>query len=523
MSFCQRLDRLIQTNQTPLLRGGLKGLEKESLRLDRDGGLAQTPHPRALGSALTHEAITTDYSEALIELITPAFAELQETLGALANLHRFVYSHLGEELLLATSMPIGLHGDECIPIADYGSSNIGRMKRIYREGLGHRYGRTMQSIAGLHYNYSFRPELWGALRALEAPSCGQRDFVDAGYFGVVRNIQRHAWLLIYLFGHSPVMSRSFFEGRESLMTRFRGYGSDTLGLPEATSLRMSDIGYRNDNQNSLEIDFNTLDQYVASLGRAITEPYPPYVALGIEVNGQYRQLNDSILQIENEYYSPVRPKQVAFSGEKPTLALAKRGVRYLEIRVMDLQCFDPMGVSEEAMRFLEVFVSWCLLRESPPLSQEALAECGHNNLKVACCGRRPDREILREGALKSLRETGLKILDECLEVAELLDGPHSGSLFQAAVLRQRQKINEPDHTPSAQVLAEVEQQEGSFERFALTLSRQHAEHWRNRPLSTPLQATFEEEAAESLDRQKTLEDQDTIDFKDFLEAYRCQS
>lgn len=521
-SFSRRLDLLVASNQTHLLRGGLKGLEKESLRLDMQGRLSTKPHPIGLGSALTHDAITTDYSEALIELITPAFSEVSETLRALANLHRFVLSKLEDEVLLATSMPIGIEGDESIPIADYGRSNIGRMKRIYREGLGHRYGRTMQAIAGLHYNYSFQPALFEALHRLESSTQTARDHVDACYFGVVRNVHRYAWILIYLFGHSPAMTRAFLKGRESLMPRFTAIDKETLALMEATSLRMSDIGYRNDNQNSLEVNFDTLEGYVASLGRAIQQPYPPYEAIGVKVDGVYRQLSDSILQIENEYYSPVRPKQVALSGEMPTLALKKRGVRYLELRVMDLQCFEPAGINEEALRFLEVFVIWCALRPSPPLSPAELSACGTNNLKVACCGRSPTRQVLVDGRAVPLIDEARRLLDELGEVATWLDqgGP---SLFQSAIKAHASRLRTPDDTPSARVLEHLLSRKVSFADFALTLSRQHARHWQEDPLSASMQATFEEEAAQSLSQQSLLESTDQMDFDAFLKAYRSQS
>ena len=153
--FEQTLAALINSGEPEIIQGGRKGVEKESLRVTPDGRIAQTPHPRALGSALTNENITTDYSEALIELVSPTFRTSWELLQYLLDLHQFVYQHLGDELLWATSMPSIIDGDASIPIAQFGKSNIGRMKTVYREGLGVRYGRIMQAISGVHYNYSF--------------------------------------------------------------------------------------------------------------------------------------------------------------------------------------------------------------------------------------------------------------------------------------------------------------------------------------------------------------------------------
>ena len=297
MSFSTRFDRLVGAGLIPLLRGGLKGLEKESLRLDAEGRIATTMHPSSLGSALTHPHITTDYSEALIELITPAFNEAELSLNALSDIHRFVFGHLGDEVLLATSMPIGIQGDESIPIAHYGTSNIGTMKHVYRQGLAWRYGRTMQAIAGLHFNYSFPEALWPALLALESPEKNLQDGINDAYFGVVRNVHRYGWLLIYLFGNSPALDARFFSGRESLADRFEALDTETYCWPNATSLRMSDIGYKNDTQMGLDISFENLDTYVQSLEAAIHQPHPPYSEIGVKVDGQYRQLNDRILQI----------------------------------------------------------------------------------------------------------------------------------------------------------------------------------------------------------------------------------
>ncbi len=126
--FDRRLCGLINSGQPQILQGGRKGVEKESLRVTADGAIAQTPHPAALGSALTNENITTDYSEALIELVTPTFGTSWELLQYLLDLHQFVYRHLDDEWLWATSMPCNIESDASIPIAQYGSSNVARMK-----------------------------------------------------------------------------------------------------------------------------------------------------------------------------------------------------------------------------------------------------------------------------------------------------------------------------------------------------------------------------------------------------------
>ena len=148
-----------------------RGIERECLRVTAEGTLAQTPHPRALGSALTHPSITTDYSEALLEFITPVSRDIDETLDILARIHGFVYRQLGDELLWSSSMPCIVSGDAGIPVARYGQSNVGRMKTVYRYGLGHRYGRLMQAIAGVHYNFSMPEAYWARAHAIDAARC----------------------------------------------------------------------------------------------------------------------------------------------------------------------------------------------------------------------------------------------------------------------------------------------------------------------------------------------------------------
>ena len=290
--FERRLSALINSGEPQILQGGRKGVEKESLRVTPEGRVAQTPHPRDLGSALTSEHITTDFSESLIELVTPPFAASWELLQYLLDLHQFVYRHLGEELLWATSMPSAIEGDEGIPIAEYGSANVARMKTVYRRGLGLRYGRMMQAISGVHFNYSFPQRFWEAYASVRQSHDAGTQFVSASYFDLLRNYRRNGWIVLYLFGVSPVVCESFLKGRDVQLPVLT---PGTLYEPYATSLRMSDIGYRNRNQAGLSVSVNSLAEYVRDLTRAITTPHPPYEALGVKVNGEYQQLNANVL------------------------------------------------------------------------------------------------------------------------------------------------------------------------------------------------------------------------------------
>jgi len=517
-----RLERLLHNGRQHLLRGGLKGIEKESLRIGKDGMIAQTAHPRALGSALTHPYITTDYSEALIELITPPFAEIGDTIDYLSDLHQFVYDHLGDEMLLGASMPCGIDGDESIPIATYGSSNIGRMKHVYRRGLWLRYGRTMQSIAGIHFNYSAPTGLWPALKQLENSEASLDAFTADGYFGLIRNFQRIGWIILYLFGASPAICKSFFKSRPSLMSQFETFDQGTLYHPYATSLRMSDIGYKSKNQANLNIDYNSLPAYVASLHRAITTPYPDYEKIGVKVDGEYLQLNSNLLQIENEFYSTMRPKQIAMSGEKPTLALKRRGLRYIEMRSLDLDVFKPVGIDASRSRFIEALLLCCLLHDSPPNTPEEYARYNANQLAVANNGRKPGLELNKDGKTIGLQDWANEILAAMEPVCAVLDEGLDAKPYSAALAEQRQAVQNPDLTPSARMLSAMSEREQPFARFAQQASNEHAEYFKNHKLSDARNLEFLQLAEQSLHKQTEIESRDQLSFDDFLANYFAQ-
>lgn len=517
-----RLEQLIANNQQNLICGGLKGIEKESLRITKDGLISKARHPNALGSALTHPYITTDYSEALIELITPPFADITETLGYLRNIHQFVYQHLDNEMLLCTSMPCGINGDESIPIAEYGTSNIGRMKYIYRHGLWHRYGRTMQAIAGIHFNFSVPEALWPVLHQQENGATSLEEFTADGYFGLVRNFQRIGWIILYLFGASPAICKSFFKSRPQLMAQFEEFDQGTLYHPYATSLRMSDIGYKSKNQADLRISYNSLSEYVGSLGQAIATPYPEYEKIGVVVDGEYRQLNSNVLQIENEFYSIIRPKQIAQSCEKPTLALKRRGVRYVEMRSLDLDLFNPIGIDEGKARFIEALLLTCLLQDSPPMTEVDFQTNNRNQLQVANYGRKPGLELERHDTKIMLQDWAGEILDSMQTVCNILDKDNENKPYSKALLAQQQIVQNPDLTASARMLAGMKQTGQPFSRFALAKSAEHAECFNGKKPDELFTTQFNEMTQQSLAKQTELENKVQLPFDDFLKQYFAQ-
>jgi glutamate--cysteine ligase len=517
-SFERRLSSLVNSREPGVLQNGLKGVERESLRVTPEGDLAHTPHPPALGSALASEHITTDFSESLIELVTPAFTQSWELLQYLCDLHQFVYQRLGDEMLWATSMPCRLADDADVPTAWYGDSHVGRMKYVYREGLRNRYGALMQAISGVHFNYSFAPKFWDVYAAVRGESRGATpEFRSAGYFELLRNYRRFGWMVLYLFGTSPVVGREFLgdstAGLERLDAR-TAYG------PFATSLRMSDIGYRNRNQAGVSVSVNSLDEYLRDLRRAVITPHPAYEKLGLRQDGRWLQLSTSVLQIENEYYSPIRPKRVARSGESPSSALRRGGVEYIEMRALDVSAFDPVGVNQTKLRFLEAFAALCVLKSSPPLDDSEQEAIDDNFLKVARRGREPGLNLERDGRQLPLSTWAHEILDSMAGICELLDEGNPARPYSAALRAQHEKLADVERTPSARLLRELTSTGEDFYSLARRMSGLHKEYILSLPLPNEGRLTeFENEARESIAKQAAIETAQTGTFEDYLAAW----
>ena len=517
----QKLSALIAAGGPALLKGGQTGLEKESLRVAPDGSIAQTPHPAALGSALTHPWITTDYSEALLEFITPPLDSAAAALANLRDLQHFVYLQLEGELLWSSSMPCVVAGGSSIPIAKYGTSNSGLMKTVYRRGLGYRYGRVMQVIAGVHYNYSFSNAFWMAYQQLEGDSQPLQAFVSEQYFALIRNLQRFGWLIPYLFGASPAVCKSFLAGKQTTLQEFN---ENTFYSPHATSLRMCDIGYQNslENEVGFKANYDGLDAYVASLTWAIEAPSPRFEEIGVKVDGIYRQLNANMLQIENEYYSSVRPKQVPEFNEKPTLALQRRGVRYVELRSLDINIFDPLGISETQCRFIETFMAFCLLQDSPAISSQERQEIDYNLDAVAYRGRKPGLTLQHNGATVGLQQWAGTLCEAMAAFADTLDRDEDGTPYRQALQAQQAAVADPDKTLSAQVLAGMREHNMGYYHFAQRMSQQHQQYFLDREYDAVQFEDYGKVVTQSLQKQRAMEASNGESFDDFLKNYFAQ-
>lgn len=529
MSVSQGLSReLIATFAEPAnnasLRGILRGLEKESLRVTPQGTLAQTDHPLALGSALTHPHITTDYSEALLEFITEPFADVEHLLEQLDDIHRFTYQQLAtnDERLWPASMPCTLGSDAEIPVARYGSSNSGKMKTVYRIGLGHRYGRSMQTIAGIHYNFSLPDDFWRALQTQTGNQQSLQDFKTERYFGLIRNFRRNFWLLIYLFGASPAVCSCFVQNRAHKLQPFPA-AEQTMYLPYATSLRMGDLGYQSDAQKTLVVNYNNLNDYLKTLCGAITQSHPAYEQIGVkDSEGHYQQLNSSLLQIENEFYSSIRPKRTTERGETALQALRLRGVEYVEVRCVDLNPYEPLGITIEQMQVMDAFLLYCLLSESPETDEREFYQGQENQKRIVNSGRDPQLELLRGSESVSMHSWAQEILHGSSSCADLLDQAKGGDAYRKAIAQQFAKIDDPELTPSARVLRDMTNAKQSFYAHTLALAEQHRHYFSTHPLRAEKQAEFVQMSEQSLQAQRQLETQQQVNFDQYLENYYRQ-
>jgi glutamate--cysteine ligase len=500
----------------PVLAGILRGIEKESLRVDGQGLLATTPHPVALGSALTNHQITTDYSEALLEMITGTHHSVQSLLAELEEVHRFVASQLKDEIIWNQSMPAHLPAEADIPIAWYGTSNTGMLKHVYRRGLAERYGKAMQCIAGVHYNFSVPDALWELIGTEGATLDDKR---SKGYLACIRNFTRYSWLLMYLFGSSPAVSARFLQGTNHNLLAL---DDDTLYLPYATSLRMSDLGYNNKAQSDLQLCYNDIETFLKRIYVAVTTPWPPYQALGTHRNGEWIQLNTNLLQIENEYYSSIRPKRTVERCERPSTALAARGVQYIEVRCLDIDPEAPVGISAQTSYFMDTFLLFCTVEHSPLFPNNGFCHDSQDNFAtVAKAGRQPNLELIKSNQTVRLADWANEILDRMLPYADLLDAHDGSQNHTRAVLAQRLKAISPENTPSGRMLQRLRDERISFHDYTLRQSRAHFDWLHAKPLGATKQRQFMENAARSLKAQAQIEQSDTESFTEYVARYHA--
>lgn len=515
-AFYTRLQGIADEEWSNALKGIQRGFEKECLRIDKQGRLAHTPHPNRLGAALTHPMITTDYSEALLEFITPPMQDIPETFSILTDLHHFTYQNLTDELLWANSMPCLLPTENEIPIAYYGLSNHGQMKHIYRQGLGHRYGRKMQTIAGIHYNFSFPEAFFAPYQTKIRSHLSYPDFVSEQYLGMLRNCLRLGGLLPLLFGASPAVSSAFLQKE---MAGLEKWGKESFIGPYATSLRLSDLGYSNKSKVSNRVSYNSLPDFLATLHQAIHTPHPTFAQIGTKENGKYKQLSGNILQTEDEHYALVRPKRVTTQEERMVTTISEKGIEYIEIRAFDINPFYPLGVNQEFVYVLDAFLLLCLLLDSPPLGDAELKEIEYNQGQVAKWGRKPGLMLSHAGTPSLLKEWALSVLEGTVACCALLDKANETNRYTKACQQVIHQVSDLDALPSARVLQEMRETSESFIEFGMHWSLKHQAHFMAHPMAEEKQRYFTQLAKGSLIAEKALAQANTVSFDEYLQRY----
>lgn len=493
-SFKQITELFNKKSNYRLLADSRHGLERECLRITKKGKLAQTPHPKNLGSKLTNPYITTDFSEAQLELITPAFNREEKALKFLEDVHLFINKHNPDELLWPFSMPCRLPSEKHIPLAQYGKSYTGKKKTLYRLGLSYRYGRKMQTVSGTHYNFSFSDNFWNLLHKTFAQDENKKKFISDNYFALIRNFLRYGWLNTYLFGAAPVVDKSYLKKKHPALKKcdWRSCYNES-----ATSFRMSDLGYYSKVQKQLAISFNDLGTYIQDLKYAISTPSDAYKDLP--------GLNTNILQIENEHYSRIRPKQVLKEKETPLKALSERGVKYVEVRAVDINPFTPFGLMLDQMCFLHVFLIYCLFKPSNPLAHEDQKCLTANQNKVAFYGRKEGLTLVRNGKEFDMKKYAKELLNEMKIVAETLDQNFKTPRYTKSLNMQLAKIENPNLTPSALILKEMHERSKNFQKFGLALANEHKQRLTKQTLLKDMDERLSEIAKKSVIDQENLE------------------
>lgn len=518
LSFQQYINTLSDDAHISALAGIGRGIEREGLRVLPKGRLSEHSHYHNLGSALTHPNITTDYAECLLEFITPVSHSPEEAIAQLRDTQKFTFSQINDELIWPMSMPCFVDDDDKIELAQFGNSNVGNMKTVYRQGLKNRYGSMMQVIAGIHFNFSFSENFWQTLKVLDDNHDELQCYVSSKYFSLLRNYKRFCWLIPYLYGSSPAICPSFLQDKPTNLP-FKKSKSGYLYLEHATSLRMSDLGYTNSEQSSLHICYNDLDGYLSGVKEAINIKSTEFEKIGIKVDGKYQQLNSNVLQIENELYAPIRPKQVARSGEKPSEALQSRGVEYIEVRALDVNPFADTGISQQQIYFLDIFLTYCALAESPLLdcSKQNVYESNMDDVVVR--GRDPELLLMDEGVEKSIEQWGTELFADMQQVANILDKAYNSSKYNEALAIEAKKLTDSTLTPSAQILAMVVEKEQSLTQFALAKAKVYRSETLKNDYQFYSQQYFIDQAEISHQKQAEIEQADSVDFDTFIEEY----
>lgn len=504
--------KILRSEFKGILSRGLVGIEKESLRL-REGKISNMAHPESMGSPLCNKYITNDFSEAQPELITPPFSSKIKVINFLEDLHHFFHRKIPDEIFWPFSIPPFIKEDE-IPIATFGTSNMGVFKHIYRKGLSMRYGKKMQAISGIHFNYSIPDELWSSDIFKKSGKKSLHIRSDC-YMGMLRNVTRMNWIILYFFGASSFLPRNFIEDDN---LGFKKFDHKTSFLPNATSLRMSEYGYQNKTRSNISVSQNSLSEYISDLHFATTTRNEDFEKIYQESQDYNAQLSSNYLQIEDEYYSVARVKSNKESDERFISKLKKSGVSFLELRSIDLNPFSQVGIDYETIIFLECFLLFCFFKISPPIGDSEQKNVYENELRVAKYGRQKDLKLLTNNKEVTLRDWAREIIDEMSLIAEIMDDNEIG-IYSKTLNSMYSKIDNPEQTLSAMVSEKIFSEGLDYLDIGKLIGQFNMDYFMNKNQKENENWEFlKEECAHSMHKQQELK-RDSRSFDDYKEDF----
>ncbi|HHW38756.1 MAG TPA: bifunctional glutamate--cysteine ligase GshA/glutathione synthetase GshB [Bacillales bacterium] len=432
------LNKIIGRNLNEDILQGRFGLEKENIRVDKEGRLAFTPHSKIFGSKKENPYIKTDFSESQIEMITPAFDSIEETFHFLETIHDIITLELKDEYLWPSSNPPILPNEDEIPIADMEDEEENK----YRLQLAEKYGRKKQLVSGIHFNFSFQESFLRKLHNEINSGEDFREFKDRVYLKVARNVLKYRWLLIYLTGVSPIFHQTYAEKCVQLGNHF---DQESYYFPNMNSLRNSVCGYRN--EKPLYVSFDSIEEYVYGLENLV---------------------RSQELLSAKEFYSCVRLKSA--KGQDQLQALLENGIDYLELRTTDLNPFDKIGISKETMTFNHLFLITMFLIKDEPFGEEEqrLAQLNQDILTLEGITARQYRSDEYE---TTLQKSGLEIIENMGVMIQQLT---VNDETYARLLEQKQRVLvNPDLSFAEQLKSEIKN--STYLMYHLEKAKKYAE------------------------------------------------
>ena len=269
----------------------------------------------------------------------------------------------------------------------------------------------------------------------------------------------------------------------------------------------------------MNICYNNLDSYLDSVRVALSKKDPKFTEMGVVKDGEYVQLNDNILQIENELYASIRAKRVQKSNETPSQALKARGIEYIEIRSLDVNPFCKLGITKEQVHFLDLFLTWCASVESPELSQQEYKACADNFSQVVTRGRDPKLTLTIAEQTNDVAGWGKWLNAQLADMAILLDKNSEDDCYQNAMKHISPRFEHSENTSSARILNRIINAQGDNGSLALELSKQYKTELEDQSYTIWSDQVFAEQKLQSIEKQKQIEAADTLTFSDFLADY----